>query len=248
MATASTIADEYRIGRDAMEVIYMSLDPYHKSFDKLLDFHRYDLSHHHTAGLLLIECDGKAILAHMVPGTPGAKIPHWRTRIRGAWLLQVGPHPIRSITNVRVALGTIQSNGDTHASLLFAHLKVCPDISHRGLPLVLPAPFFTQQVHDQLNDRWEFSTVAGHLGRGPSYWLVDDGGVLNVATCVMKLTHGKLIRQPDWDKWLASEHLQLDQYDAQGMFGDPTEVDSDAAVFCTVWTYAIEALDGRYKA
>jgi hypothetical protein len=46
----------------------------------------------------------------------------------------------------------------------------------------------------------------------------------------MKLTHGKLIKQPDWDEWLASEYLQLDQYDAQGMFGDPTEVDSDAAV------------------
>jgi hypothetical protein len=32
------------------------------------------------------------------------------------------------------------------------------------------------------------------------------------------------------------------------MFGTPIEVDSDAAVFRTVWTYAIKALDGRYKA
>ncbi len=37
MATASMIADEYRIGRDAMEVIYLSPDPYHELFDKLLD-------------------------------------------------------------------------------------------------------------------------------------------------------------------------------------------------------------------
>jgi hypothetical protein len=37
MATASMIVDEYRIGRDAMEMIYMSPDPYHDSFDKLLD-------------------------------------------------------------------------------------------------------------------------------------------------------------------------------------------------------------------
>ncbi len=36
MATASTIVDEYRIGQDAMEMIYMSPDPYHESFDKLL--------------------------------------------------------------------------------------------------------------------------------------------------------------------------------------------------------------------
>ncbi len=32
------------------------------------------------------------------------------------------------------------------------------------------------------------------------------------------------------------------------MFGDPTEVDLDAAVFFTVWTYAIKALDGWYNA
>ena len=78
--------------------------------------------------------------------------------------------------------------------------------------------------------------------------VVDDGGVLNTVTCVMKLTRGKLIKQPNWDTWLASEYLQLDQYDAQGMFGTPVEVDSDAAVFPTVWTYAIKTLDGRYKA
>jgi hypothetical protein len=64
----------------------------------------------------------------------------------------------------------------------------------------------------------------------------------------MKLTRGKLNKQPDWNKWLASEYVQLDQYDAQGIFGDPTEVNSDAAVFCMVWTYAIKALDRWYKA
>jgi hypothetical protein len=185
----------------------------------------------------------------MVPGTPGAKIPRWHTRIRGASLINIGPHHIQSINDDHMALSTIQSNGGgTHASLLFAHPEICPDISRRGLPIVSSAPFFTQRVHYQLNDRWEFSTVAEHLQRDPLYRLVDDGGVLNVATRVMKLTRGKLIKQPNWDKWLESKYLQLDQYDAQGMFGDPTEVDSDATVFCIVWTYAIKALDGRYKA
>jgi hypothetical protein len=39
----------------------------------------------------------------------------------------------------------------------------------------------------------------------------------------------------------------LDQCDAQRMFGDPTEINSDTAVFYTVWTYAIKVLDRRYK-
>ncbi len=90
--------------------------------------------------------------------------------------------------------------------------------------------------------------MSTHLCQPPSYQIVDDGGVLNSVSSVMKLTRGKLIKQPDWDEWLASEDLQLDQYDAQGMFGTPVEVDSDAAVFRTFWTYAIKALDGHYKA
>jgi hypothetical protein len=32
------------------------------------------------------------------------------------------------------------------------------------------------------------------------------------------------------------------------MFGTPVAVDSDAAVFHTVWTYAIKTLEGHYKA
>jgi hypothetical protein len=75
MTTASAIADEYKIGCDAMEMIYMSKDPYHDSFDELLDIWQYDLSCHATTGLSFLESNGKILLAHILPGTPGAKIP-----------------------------------------------------------------------------------------------------------------------------------------------------------------------------
>jgi hypothetical protein len=197
MITASTIADEYKIGRDAMEVIDMSSNPYHESFDELLDLRRFDLTCYPTADLLFVKCDGKFFLAHMVPGTHGANILHWHTRIRGAWLIKVGTHLVQSINDVCKALTSIQITGGTHVPLLFPHSKLCPNISRHGLSIVLSAPFFTQQVHDQLNDRWKFSTVQEHLRRDPSYQLVDNGGVLNVNTRVMKLTCGKLIKQPD---------------------------------------------------
>ncbi len=64
----------------------------------------------------------------------------------------------------------------------------------------------------------------------------------------MRLTRGKLLKQHDSEEWQASEFLQLDQYDAQWMFGLPVMVDSKAAVFHSVWTYAIKAVDGRKKA
>jgi hypothetical protein len=64
----------------------------------------------------------------------------------------------------------------------------------------------------------------------------------------MKLTRGKLIQQTDWSDWQDSEYLQLNQYDSQGMFGDPVVTKEGDAIFHLVWTYNIKAVDGRKKA
>ena len=64
----------------------------------------------------------------------------------------------------------------------------------------------------------------------------------------MKLTHGKLLKDDDWDVWQKSEFTQLDQYDSQGMFGDPMPVTNKGAVFNLVWSYVIKELDKRKKA
>ena len=81
-----------------------------------------------------------------------------------------------------------------------------------------------------------------------TYDLVDSGDVLNVVTRVMRLTRGKLLKQPNWAEWQQSEYLQLDQYEEQGMFGNPILQQADMSVFNSVWTYAIKALDSRKKA
>jgi hypothetical protein len=133
MAMASAIADKYKIGREAMEMIYMSPNPYHSSFDELLDIRRYDLSRHATAGLLFLERDGKVMLAHMTPGTPGAKIPRWQTLICGAWLIKIGKHLIHSIKDDCLAFATLHASGCTQIPLLFAHPEIFPDISTRCL-------------------------------------------------------------------------------------------------------------------
>ncbi len=64
----------------------------------------------------------------------------------------------------------------------------------------------------------------------------------------MRLTRRKLIQQDNSCDWQASEFLQLNQYDAQGMFGEPVQVDQDDAVFFLVWTYGVKTLDGREEA
>jgi hypothetical protein len=63
----------------------------------------------------------------------------------------------------------------------------------------------------------------------------------------MCLTCVKLLKQHNWEEWQAVEFLQLDEYNMQGMFGNPVMVDLDTTVFHSVWTYAIKAVDGRKK-
>jgi hypothetical protein len=246
--TAQEIMTDYAVARDDMAMIYMSPTPYFDAFEQPLDLRKFDLAKHPTAGLSLNESDGRIFLASMSPGTPAAKIPDWRTRVRGAWLIKIGD---RTITSIKEAVDTFRVlglSGSPSTTLLFAHPEIRPNLSHDGLPIVSSAPF-TQHVHDQLNNRWEFTTVADHLRTSaPTTQHVPSGGVLNMVNRVMRLTRGKLLKQPDWGDWQESEYLQLNQYNDQGMFGIPQRVDETASVFHTVWAYAIKALDGRKKA
>jgi hypothetical protein len=108
---------------------------------------------------------------------------------------------------------------------------------------------FTQSTHNQLNNRWEFSTVANHLRTcGHQHQLIASGDVLNFVNGAMHLTRGKLLKQSDWKEWQESEYLQLDQYYNQGMFGTPKPFSNDDTVIPLVWVYTIKALDGRKKA
>jgi len=192
--------------------------------------------------------DGRVHLASIAPSTPAARIHSWRTRIRGVWLIKVDGVIVESIDDVVWAFEGLRTTGSQLVTLLFSHPEVRPNLSQDGLPIVSSAPF-TQHTDDQLNNRWEFLTVAAHLSTcRPSYKQVRSGDVLNVVTQVMHLTRGKLLKQPDWDEWQASDYLQLVRYDAQGMFGKPVPRMEDMSVFHSVWPYAIKALDARKKA
>jgi hypothetical protein len=56
------------------------------------------------------------------------------------------------------------------------------------------------------------------------------------------------MNQDDWTEWNESEHLQLDQYDKQFMFGDPIIAEDDSAIFHLVRAYVVKELDGHQKA
>jgi hypothetical protein len=109
----------------------------------------------------------------MSPGTLATKIPDWRTWICGAWLIKVGDTVISTVDEVMKTFKLLSLLDTPSTVLLFAHLEIRPNLTHDGLPIVSSAPF-TQQVHDQLNNQWEFTTVADYLRTcAPSFQHVD---------------------------------------------------------------------------
>jgi hypothetical protein len=244
---AAEVVREYAIGSDDMATVYISPDPFYGAFIEELDLRKFDFSRHSTAGLNFLEKDQQLYLTSIDPSTPGARIPRWRTRIRGAWLIEVDGTRVTTITDVQQVFRNLAHTHPSHCSLLFSHPETNPDISSSGLP-IMSTQDFSQITHDQLNNRVDLTEDSLRVLRTQAYNIVESGDVRQYVTRVMRLTRGKLLRQNDWPDWQASEFLQLDQYDAQGMFGDPVAVDKEDAVFFLVWTYGIKTLDGRKKA
>jgi hypothetical protein len=143
----------------------------------------------------------------------------------------------------------VKDSGATTCTLLLAHSAIKDGLVESGIP----------QVNiDQLNNRHSLMSIEVMTQEQFDNWfanlprcfyeLVNEGGVLNLTTESHKLTRRILLKQDDWDEWKQSEHLQLDQYEKQFMFGEPVKPTKKSAVFNLIWTYLIKKDDGRKKA
>ena len=150
------------------------------------------------------------------------------------------------INDVETALLQLATAGATTCNLLFSHSEIKHGLTNEGIP----------QVNiDQLNPCLSFGDypIPENIPKAMStnvrtIW-DNKGGVQEWYDAVTyKLTRGKLIKQDDWTEWQQSEFAQLDQYDAQGMFGTPVQASPDKAIFNLVWSYVVKDLDKRKKA
>ena len=94
---AAEVMSEYSIGVYDMATVYISPDPFYGAFEEDLDLRKFNLSKHSTAGLNFMEKGQRLFLTSIDPGTPGARIPRWRTRIRGAWLIKINGTRINTL-------------------------------------------------------------------------------------------------------------------------------------------------------
>ena len=120
----SDIVAEYLIGKHDMATVYMSPNPYFEAFKETTDLQKFDLHRHSIAGLCLAQSNDRLFLGGMAPSTPGSKIPRWRSRLKGAWLIKVCNNPVSSITDVQTAFATAIASGLTSVPLLFSHPEI----------------------------------------------------------------------------------------------------------------------------
>jgi hypothetical protein len=98
---AVEVIREYLIGKEDMAMIYISPDPFYGAFEEELDLCKFDLSQHSTAGMNFFAKDQRLFLASIVPGTPGARIPWWRTRIHSAWLIAINGTQLTTLADAQ---------------------------------------------------------------------------------------------------------------------------------------------------
>ena len=165
-----------------------------------------------------------------------------RSTIRHAWLRKIGDIPVSTVADVKRALLTLFEQPRANYMLTLSHPEIRHGLTNDSIPqLNVNQLNFRNMFHD-------FCMPEGALDK-PTATIRRDGDVYNYVTQAMKLTRGKkLLKNDHWDIWQKSEFIQLDQYDAQGMFGDPVPVTNKGAVFNLVWSYVVKELDKRKKA
>jgi hypothetical protein len=150
---ANEIVDKYGIGKQDMAVIYMSPSLYHEAFQTYI--RKFDLSTHATAGLNFYKSGQRLHLNSIASSTPAAKIPDWRSCIRGAWLIKVNGTDVASPDDVALALKLLQHNEMAKVKLLFSHPEIRPNLSQDGMAVFhLVWTYAIKAVDSRKKARW----------------------------------------------------------------------------------------------
>lgn len=149
-----TQGDLWNIGNESKEEvfrqIYLSPTPYHDAFEEKIDLRRWHPTDHPTADLRMVQENDRVLLITMDKSAPASRIPRWRTRLKGAWLMQVGGMPVHLVGDVQTALKRAKLEGRLTCALILAHSELRTGLSHDGVP----------QVNiDQLNTRYFVNKV-----------------------------------------------------------------------------------------
>ena len=220
--------------------------PYHISlgtdpFDDYVDIDIGTKGNHTTLGLEFedkLELGNRMQLMNCATSTPAARIPRWRSTLRYSFPISVGNKPVRTLTDIKIAVKQARNNHAEFVTCRFGLMEKTAMHPQNGVPIIF---------HDQLN------IISEHLQsiklsmeernkKHQKYLtaIIPQVSTLKSSKKRAKLTRKILKQQEDWSEWLQSEHKQLTQYENQGMFSDPTPIPPDANSLPFIWTYLIK--------
>ena len=230
--------------------IVLSKDPY--------DFHCHrEVSllntKHKTLGMKIKQCSkrNKPILEACLPGTPSAKLPHWREHLKQAYVTAINDVPVKNendivqaiqaarqfqLKNIKVSFATM------HRQALHPQHGV-PQLYHDQLGILAHHIFdiqheqpLTHQIH-----RIVMEDTQQHL------FYINQLIINKLKKKFNTFTLRQLKQREDWNDWNLSIFKQLNQYCDQDTFDDPQPLPPGANLLSLCWVYLIKT-DGTKKA
>jgi len=218
--------------------------------------------------LLGMELDDKSMLERMIlihckKGTPMARIPKWRSQLRGAMLVHINETKVKTIKDVIRTIRNLKMKSekkklkDRVVHLIFRTLEKTSIHPQKGIPQMFYDQLNVVAKHQyELKEKGEVILKSNEEGSNEHWYakvqqLNDENNEQKIhqkdAKIVEKLTRRILMKRDDWNEWKESEAKQLNQYEQQGMFSEPQPRPDKANILHLLWTYLVKA-EGTKKA
>ena len=136
-----SVVDEFHVTQEDPRQVYLSPTHLNISFEETIDLRKFDLDKHLTAGMHFTEKDDTLLLIGMAKSTPAAKIPRWRSQMRGAYLLKVNGTTVKSIKDVESVLRTLSTEERQDCVLILSHPEIRHGLSSQGIPIMSEEEF-----------------------------------------------------------------------------------------------------------
>ena len=244
--------------------ITLSTDPYDNKTYRTIQVKSTDNA---TIGMVLEMCKHRNLpkLIDCHKGNSFMRVPKWRSELRHSYITEINGVKMQSVEDIVEIIKSVrETNSRAELTIEFSTISKQAMHPQLGVPQL-----YHDQLHTIAKHLWEMKT--------DQKWTKDENEAIvydkmpnvgniahlnklqkhyhNLPTSVKaqvmkkrsKLTRSKLMKQEDWNDWEKSEFKQLNQYEAQGTFGDPCVYPAGENLLPVVWTYLIKD-DGTKKA
>jgi deoxyuridine 5'-triphosphate nucleotidohydrolase len=260
-AAAAKLNADLNIAFDVPYHMHLSTNPYdnHTSRDIFIKSTDKDP----TLGMVIEMCPKRNLprLIECKKGSSSIRIQRWKRELRNGYITTVNGQAIKTIQDIILSIHNARTSKAKSVNIGFSTMNKQAIQPQYGIP---------QLYHDQMNiigkHLWDMKhgintenneveipfiqeTIlrkitknAKKIGKNKLWTMITKLPRWRVLKALKsrKLTRRILKERSDWLDWKKSEFKQLDQYKAQGTFGQHQQLPTNANVLPLIWTYLIK--------